>query len=314
MAYTINKYGATDITVADDTLNEQTSLRLVGKDYIGYGEAIAQNSISLLENFASETEPTNPTEGQLWWKPNTKILYVRDYKVNDDPTTARWLGIDANSGFITLTDTSNVDHSVMLTKANGIPVSMVSSDATFEIKNVGTQLADYIAYFSDSGAGTGTATINAGINLNTATASAMKFHGTATHAQFADVAENYTSDDVYTAGTIMMMKDHGTEEVTQTVHHKDPKVIGIVTTDPALLMNSMAEGTVVGVALLGRVPCKVVGKITKGDRIVSSSTPGHGQSSDTPEIDINWRHVVGRALSTKLDDGEGVIEVIGGVK
>ena len=62
MAYTINRNGGT-ITVVDDTLNEQTSLRLVGKDYIGYGEAIAQNSISLLENFASETAPpdANPT-------------------------------------------------------------------------------------------------------------------------------------------------------------------------------------------------------------------------------------------------------------
>ena len=306
MAYTINKYGATDITVADDTLNEQTSLRLVGKDYIGYGEAIAQNSISLLENFASETAPTDAKaiEGQLWWKPSTSILYVRK--------GSKWLGMDAGSGFITVTDTSDVEHSVMLNRANGIPVSIISSDATaFALKSTET---DYIPYFSDSGAGTGTATINAGINLNTVTASAMKFHGTATHAQFADVAENYLSDDEYDAGTIMMLKDHGIEEVTQTVHQKDPKVIGIVTTDPALLMNSMAPGTTVGIALLGRVPCKVIGKVGKGDRIVSSSTPGHGQSADTPEIDINWRHVVGRSLSTKLDDDEGVIEVIVGVK
>ena len=59
MAYTINKNGGT-ITVADATLNTDNSLRLIGKDYIGYGESIAQNSVSLLENFASEiVQPTN---------------------------------------------------------------------------------------------------------------------------------------------------------------------------------------------------------------------------------------------------------------
>ena len=45
MAYVIDKNGGT-INVADDTLNTDTSLRLVGKDYVGYGQAIAQNSVS----------------------------------------------------------------------------------------------------------------------------------------------------------------------------------------------------------------------------------------------------------------------------
>jgi hypothetical protein len=305
MAYTITKNG-TSITVADDTLNTQTSLRLVGKDYIGYGEAIAQNSVSLLENFASETAPTNPIEGQLWWKPSTKILYVR--------YNTTWLGLDAGSGFVQVTDTADVVHNVAVSRANGIPVSMVSSNATaFALKSTET---DYIPYFSDSGAGTGTTTINAGINLNTVTASAMKFHGTATHAQFADVAENYTSDVTYGAGTVIMIASGdgviGDHEVTETVHEKDPKVIGVVTTDPALLMNSMAEGITTAVALLGRVPCKVVGPITKGDRIISSDTPGHGRSEMGHEI--NWRHVIGRALESKNSLEAGVIEVIVGVK
>jgi len=307
MAYTINKYNGTTVTVADDTLNVETSLRLVGKDYIGYGEAIAQNSVSLLENFASETAPTNPIEGQHWWKPSTKTLNVYH--------NSSWLGIDAGTGVVSIKDTNDIAHSVYVTRANGIPVTITSSDTTaWAIKSTETE---YLQYFLDGGAGA-TATINAGINLNTVTASAMKFHGTATHAQYADVAELYTADQQFEAGTLIMLSDGGgAEEVTQTLHQKDPKILGVVTTDPALLMNAKLNAGskfAVGVALLGRVPCKVVGKVDKGDRICSSDTKGHGMSADINVDEYTWKHVIGRALESKSSEDAGTIEVIVGVK
>ena len=306
MAYTINKHNNTTITVADDTLNVETSLRLVGKDYIGYGEAIAQNSVSLLENFASETAPANPIEGQHWWKPSTKTLNVYH--------NGSWLGIDAGTGVVSILDTNSVAHSVYVTRANGIPVTITSSDATWAISTTET---DYHQYFKDNGTGN-TATINAGINLNTVTASAMKFHGTATHAQYADVAELYTADQQFEAGTLIMLSDGGgAEEVTQTLHQKDPKILGVVTTDPALLMNAKLNAGskfAVGVALLGRVPCKVVGKVDKGDRICSSDTKGHGMSADINVDEYTWKHVIGRALESKSSEDAGTIEVIVGVK
>ena len=306
MAYTINKYNGTTVTVADDTLNVETSLRLVGKDYIGYGEAIAQNSVSLLENFASETAPASPIEGQHWWKPSTKTLNVYH--------NSSWLGIDAGTGVVSILDTNSVAHSVYVTRANGIPVTITSSDATWAISTTET---DYHQYFKDNGTGN-TATINAGINLNTVTASAMKFHGTATHAQYADVAELYTADQQFEAGTLIMLSDGGgAEEVTQTLHQKDPKILGVVTTDPALLMNAKLNAGskfAVGVALLGRVPCKVVGKVDKGDRICSSDTKGHGMSADINVDEYTWKHVIGRALESKSSEDAGTIEVIVGVK
>ena len=308
MAYTINKYNGTTVTVADDTLNVETSLRLVGKDYIGYGEAIAQNSVSLLENFASETAPTNPIEGQHWWKPSTKTLNVYH--------NSSWLGIDAGTGVVSILDTNDIAHSVYVTRANGIPVTITSSDTTaWAIKSTETE---YLQYFLDGGAGA-TATINAGINLNTVVGSAMKFHGTATHAQYADVAELYTADQPFEAGTLIMVGDGGggTEEVTQTLHQKDPKVLGVVTTDPALLMNAKLDAGdkfAVGVALIGRVPCKVVGKVDKGDRICSSNTEGHGMSADLLGVEYTWKHVIGRALESKSSEDAGTIEVIVGVK
>jgi hypothetical protein len=307
MAYTINKHNNTTITVADDTLNVETSLRLVGKDYIGYGEAIAQNSVSLLENFASETAPANPIEGQHWWKPTTKSLNIYH--------AGSWLGIDAGTGTASILDTNNIAHSVYVTRANGIPVTITSSDTTaWAIKATETA---YHQYFLDSGVG-GTATINAGINLNTVVGSAMKFHGTATHAQYADVAELYTADQPFEAGTLIMLSDGGgAEEVTQSLHQKDPKVLGVVTTDPALLMNAKLNAGskfAVGVALLGRVPCKVVGKVDKGDRICSSDIEGHGMSADINVDEYTWKHVIGRALESKSSEDAGTIEVIVGVK
>lgn len=319
MAYTINRYnnttygGAADISVADNTLNEITNLKLVGKDWVGYGQTIAQNSVSLLENFASETAPDKPTEGQLWWNPETQILNVR--------SSGKWLGMDAGSSFATIKASDNTDKNVFITRSNGVVISITSSYEDFIINT--SEAVEPL--FKDDGnpSSTGPATIKAGINMTTDASNTNKtylFRGTATHAQYADVAEMYTSDLEHEAGTVMMFADdtverYKGEEVCATVHEKDPKMLGVVTTNPALLMNSTCEAPeglyTVGVALLGRVPCKVTGVVNKGDRLVSSNVPGHAMAAGD---DCRWTHVVGRALEKKTTDGEGVIEVIVGVK
>lgn len=302
--YTISTHNGGSFIIAEDSVNTtDTSLSLVGKYYIGYGKDVAQNSVSLLENFASDTAPANPIEGQIWWEPTAKLLNIRH---NND-----WLKIDANSDYVTIKDIANVDHNVFVAKANGIPVSITSSDVTpWEIHANET---DYLSYFLDGGTGS-VATIKAGVTLNTVTASAMKFHGTATTALYADVAEMYSSDAEYEAGTVIMFNQaEGTHEVTQSSYAKSNRVIGVVTTDPALLMNSALSGTTVGVALLGRTPCKVTGEVAKGDRIISSDVPGHGQSENAVE-EFSYQHVVGRAIESKTTPGEGIIEVVIGVK
>ena len=302
--YTISNNGGSFIIAEDSVNTTDTSLSLVGKYYIGYGKDIAQNSVNLLENFASDTAPANPIEGQLWWHPTSKILYVRSNNA--------WLGIDAASSYVSILEDDGVTyHPVFVARANGIPVSITSSDVT--AWNINASETDYHQYFLNGGTGS-VATINAGVNLNTVTASAMKFHGTATTALYADVAELYTSDKEYEAGTVMMMNQaEGTHEVTQTSYAKSNRVLGVVTTDPALLMNSALSGTTAGVALLGRTPCKVTGEVAKGDRIISSDVPGHGQSANAVE-EFSYQHVVGRAVESKTNPGEGIIEVVIGVK
>ena len=55
------------ITVEDQTINDEKSLKFVGKNYTGYAKVIAENFLHLLENFASSTPPSNPVAGQLWY-------------------------------------------------------------------------------------------------------------------------------------------------------------------------------------------------------------------------------------------------------
>jgi len=134
------------------------------------------------------------------------------------------------------------------------------------------------------------------------------FSGVANEAQYADLAEIYSSDADYEPGTVVKLG--GDAEVTQTLNHADNDVFGVVSTSPAYLMNKDADG--VAVALAGRVPVKVIGKIAKGERLVSSDVPGVAWALGEDEYDA--RAVIGRALQSKEDGDAGVIEAVIGVK
>jgi len=70
MPYIVNftdKENKSPITVFDNTSSTDTSLTFPGRNVTGYGQIIAENFLSLLENFASTNQPVNPVEGQLWY-------------------------------------------------------------------------------------------------------------------------------------------------------------------------------------------------------------------------------------------------------
>jgi hypothetical protein len=78
MAYQINKTDGTVVaTVADGQVDSlSTDLTLIGKNYSGFGEALNENFIKLLENFASTTRPTRPIRGQIWFDSSELKLKV----------------------------------------------------------------------------------------------------------------------------------------------------------------------------------------------------------------------------------------------
>jgi len=136
---------------------------------------------------------------------------------------------------------------------------------------------------------------------------ATTFDGTATKAYYADLAENYVGDADYEPGTVVVFG--GMKEVTHSSMPNDKRVAGVVSTNPAHLMNSELEAEhVVAVALQGRVPCKVVGLVSPGDMIVASDTPGHGIANPDPKLGT----VIGKAVKGKATDGEGIIEIVVG--
>ena len=130
-------------------------------------------------------------------------------------------------------------------------------------------------------------------------------YGLSSSAKYADVAEIYTTDQKYDYGTVIVIG--GEKEVTQSTSANDHKVIGVVSENPALMMNSDHEGQFV--ALLGRVPCKVVGKVGAGDLLVTSSTPGHACACD-PDVTRCPGTVIGKALEEKDSLLTGTIEVL----
>jgi len=127
------------------------------------------------------------------------------------------------------------------------------------------------------------------------------FQGTATAAQYADLAEKYATDAELEAGTVVCFG--GDAEVTACDHEADHRVAGVISTDPAYMMNSGAEGQYV--ALTGRVPCKVVGPVAKGDLLVSSSVKGHAKADNNAAPG----RIIGKAIGSS-DSGEAVIEVL----
>ena len=120
----------------------------------------------------------------------------------------------------------------------------------------------------------------------------------------ADLAENYLADAEYEPGTVLIFG--GEYEVTTTTKKGDTRVAGVVTTNPATIMNSALEGDyVAGMALQGRVPCKVLGRVRKGDILVTASVPGYAIATDNPQVGT----IVGKSLENKDTPEKGIIEV-----
>jgi len=128
------------------------------------------------------------------------------------------------------------------------------------------------------------------------------FQGTATSARYADLAEVYATDKDLEPGTVVCFG--GEKEVTSCDSELSHAVAGVVSTDPAYLMNSAAEGQ--SIALAGRVPCKVVGPVAKGDLMVTSDVEGHAKADN----DAPAGRIIGKAISSKDGDDAGVIEVL----
>jgi len=299
MAYDVTKTDGTRLALVEDRkLDTSSSIKILGRNYPGYGEVMAENLVQMLEHFANEAEPVNPIDGQIWWSTLDKVMYVY--------TNGEWVylggpGAEASSGvdISQIQDTEGAYHQAIKFKVAGVVVAIISAEPTAYTPE-DTALA--LAFPS----------IGAGINLNYSDAyGTYKLRGRALEAEFADLAEIYRSDCMLTPGDVVTIG--GAYEITLNTDEASENVFGVISTEPGLLLNASEKQLELHfpVALAGKVPCKVVGQVKKGQRLVSSHIAGVAVAATGTESNLA---IIGRALEDKNTDVVGLVKVVVGAR
>jgi hypothetical protein len=205
--------------------------------------------------------------------------------------------IGAASGTLTLRNTTIVGTQASLTLFDSVATTLNFAGAATTL-NIGN------ASGRNTILGTTVITTLSATNVGSTVSGAWTLAPGATfEASYADLAEWYGSDAEYDPGTVLIFG--GESEVTLTTLSSDSRVAGVVTTNPAYIMNGEQAGTRACIALQGRVPVKVVGIVRKGDLLTTSSTPGYAIKAMNPTVGT----IIGKALEDKDDPGMGTIQV-----
>lgn len=192
---------------------------------------------------------------------------------------------------------------------NGKAQSALSADQL-----AGSASTNFMRRDSGSGAATSRQPATSGLDIGASgnpwgVMYATTFNGTATAALYSDLAERYESDVVLEEGDVVRLG--GAKEVTKTTSAKDEDVFGVVSTKPGLALNEAAgdQNTHPYIALAGRVPVKILGPVSKGQRLVTSNIPGVAMAAGL-NSEINSFMVIGRALEDKNSSGVGLVESV----
>jgi len=228
-----------------------------------------------------------------------------------DAATANGAGITVDGASATLTYANTGDKWVF-NKAtdvsslliNGTAVTSTAAELNY-VAGVTSAIQTQLDTKAPLASPTFTGTVSGATASFSANVTASYFIGTATESLYADLAENYQADANYSAGTVLEFG--GAEEVT-TATENSRRVAGIVSTDPAHLMNGGLKGSnVVPLALMGRVPCLAIGPVVKGDMMVSAGF-GYAKADANPATGT----VIGKALEALADGEKATIEVVVG--
>lgn len=248
--------------------------------------------------------------GNLTVSGNTAFTYTTTNFVTESANVVQTAYLSGNastnSGTITLTNNLIPNGTSVTLGSSGSPFGNIygtlQTAAQTNITSVGTLTGLTSGTILPSG--------NLTVNLGSTTAwfnniYGNTFVGTSTSARYADLAENYQADRFYMPGTVVQFG--GVAEVTQA-EVDTTRVAGVISTNPATLMNAALNGAnVVAVALTGRVPCMVIGPVAKGDIMVSAGF-GYARVNNTPAPG----QAIGKALEDFVSQAKGVIEVVVG--
>ena len=195
--------------------------------------------------------------------------------------------------------------------SNGVSIPLGA--AAYSNANVASYLPTYTGNVGTGATVFNGTTLNAGANT---TAGAITGNWTLTAgsrltATYADLAERFSADDVYTPGTVVELG--GTAEITAVKYELSEDVFGVISDNMAFLMNNGAgdNETHPAVAMTGRVRVKTLGMVRKGQRLVSAGA-GHARAAN--EGEATAFNVIGRALEDKTTTDFGTVEAIVTIK
>jgi hypothetical protein len=231
-------------------------------------------------------------------------MTTRNFRVNNGLSVGD-ITINASTNTITgiSTSTPSADGDVVVKGYLDTRLSALSSNSISQ--------GDSSVTVTDSGTGSVVVAIDGGTLATFAAAgltlASGEFVGTATAAQYSDLAERFASDYMYEPGTVVALG--GAAEITAVAEEASDEVFGVVsgTHQAAFKMNGGAgsDATHPYVAMTGRVDVKVIGSVNKGDRLISASVPGYARAATKAECTAF--NVIGRALTSKESEGAGSV-------
>ena len=284
--------------------------QLANKKYVDDSLAgLSQNSISQLNTNITVTD--SGSNGAITFTADGNSELV----IND--TSATFAGNVVVTGQLTVNGTTTTVNSNNTTIADNLielntGISASSNDAGIIIErgSTGNNAAIIWDESTDTfamGLTTSTAADKSGgITVSVGTLVA-NLTGTATAAQYSDVAERFASNEALTPGTVVALG--GAEEICKVNEEGSDEVFGVVSSkdQAAFMMNGAAgdDNTHPYVAMTGRVDVKVIGTVSKGDRLISASVPGYAKAAQKSECTAF--NVIGRALTSKTTTGTGSV-------
>ena len=307
----------------DSTFTPQTSI--AGFTTIKPGLTLINSGGAQFTGDASNALSVNGIVGGSYLRADQNTSTAFKITAGGGLTVGTDLLLTSTPGAVSLTNsTINSDINLWVNKG-GVSTPAISIGGT----TAAVTFANAVVMSTTLGV-TGTATITGNVNLQSYTvvsnhilpngtvnigATAAKFAniyatyfvGQAITASYADLAERFETDAPLLPGTVVELG--GIKEITTAIQELSEAVFGVISTNAGFLMNGSAGNDVTHppVAVNGRVPVRVIGTVTKGDRLVSA---GRGLARAATRSEMTAFNVIGRALENKTSMGEGTVEAI----